>query len=154
MTRRAILLTLSALIALPVLLAQQTGARKAPAAEADLPKADSAGNVSFNREVYGYRGEGRRDPFASLIASGDLRPVFSDLIVTGIIYDASGRNSMAMLKDRSTNELYRARVGSVYNRIRITGIRPREVQLAIDEFGFTRQETLTLNAPSPAERTP
>ncbi len=117
-----------------------------------VARADSS-RVVFTREVYNYPRDGRRDPFASLIATGDIRPIFSDLVITGIMYDPSGRNSLAMLQDVSTNELYRARVGSVFGRIRINSIRLKEVGVSIDEFGFTRQEVLLLNVPS-AGRTP
>jgi hypothetical protein len=122
-----------------------------PAAR-QVARADSS-RVVFTREVYNYPRDGRRDPFASLIATGDIRPIFSDLVITGIMYDPSGRNSLAMLQDVSTNELYRARVGSVFGRIRINAIRLKEVGVSIDEFGFTRQEVLLLNVPS-AGRTP
>ncbi len=121
-------------------------------AAAQVARVDSS-RVVFTREVYNYPRDGRRDPFASLIATGDIRPIFSDLVITGIMYDPSGRNSLAMLQDVSTNELYRARVGSVFGRIRITAIRLKEVGVSIDEFGFTRQEVLLLNVPS-AGRTP
>lgn len=114
---------------------------------------DSSGKIVFAREVYGYPRDGRRDPFASLIATGDIRPLFDDLRVTSVMYDPSGRGSMAMLKDVSTNEIYKVRVGSVAGRNRITYIRTGVVGVAIDEFGFTRQEELTLNVPS-GGRTP
>jgi hypothetical protein len=127
----------------------KSGAATTP--EARQAAADSAERIVFEREVYRYPREGRRDPFASLIATGDIRPFVADLIVSGIIYDAGGR-SVAMLEDVSTGDLYRARVGSVYGRLRVTAITARTVSLAIDEFGFTRQETLTLQ--TPAARTP
>ncbi|MFN0098729.1 MAG: hypothetical protein ACKVS7_08655 [Gemmatimonadaceae bacterium] len=114
---------------------------------------DSSGKIIFAREVFGYPRDGRRDPFASLIATGDIRPLFDDLRVTSVMYDPSGRTSMAMLKDISTNEIYKVRVGSVAGRNRITYIRTGVVGVAIDEFGFTRQEELTLNVPS-GGRTP
>jgi len=114
---------------------------------------DSSGKIVFAREVYGYPRDGRRDPFASLIATGDIRPLFDDLRVTSVMYDPSGRTSMAMLKDVSTNEIYKVRVGSVAGRNRITYIRTGVVGVAIDEFGFTRQEELTLNVSS-GGRTP
>jgi hypothetical protein len=156
MNRRLMQSLALALLALPgtSLVAQQ----KAPATPAPArgtgARADTAGRIVFEREVYRYPREGRRDPFASLIATGDIRPIFSDLVLSGIVYDPSGRASMATLRDVSTNELYRARVGSVFGRIRVTAIRQREVLFAIDEFGYSRQEILSLNVPSPAERTP
>jgi type IV pilus assembly protein PilO len=127
-------------------------ARAAPSnrpvdAIADLPR-DSAGNVVFVREVFSYSRGGRRDPFVSLVASGDLRPLLSDLEVVAIIYDPTGRGSVATLKDVVTNELYRVRVGSVFGRMRVTAIRQRDLSVAIDDFGFTRQETLSIPVPS------
>lgn len=150
MNRRMLLSAAIVLAAWSPLGAQATQPAPAPAPAT----ADSAARISFEREVYRYPRDGRRDPFASLIATGDIRPIFADLIVSGIIYDASGRGSVAMLEDVSTGELYRARVGSVFGRIRVTAIRQRSVAVAIDEFGFTRQETLSLTVPNPAERTP
>lgn len=120
---------------------------------ADLPR-DSAGNIIFRREVYNYPRAGRRDPFASLIVSGDIRPLIADLEVSVIIYDPAGRNSFATLRDKSTSVTYRARVGTVIGRIRVTAIRQREVSLAVDEFGYTRQEVLSITVPSRGGRTP
>lgn len=140
-----------------LLTASAAGAQGGAKQPLDIPKVefptDSLGRIIFSRESYGYPSAGRRDPFASLIATGDIRPLFEDLQVSGIIVDPAGRNSFALLKDVSTQELYRARVGSVFGRIRITYIRAGQVGIAIDEFGFTRQEVLTQNAPS-TQRTP
>lgn len=139
--------------------AAAAGAQAAPKpAQPEVPKVefptDSLGRLLFAREVYSYPRDGRRDPFASLIATGDIRPIFEDLRISGIIVDPSGRGSQAILKDVSTNEIYKARVGSVFGRIRVTSIRPGEVGVSIDEFGFPRQEVLSQNKPSPATRTP
>lgn len=148
---------LVALLAAPVAAQQRPAATPprdtTPVAAARPTRADTAGRVQFLREVYRYPRDGRRDPFASLIATGDIRPILADLVVTGIMYDPSGRTSVAMLLDVSTDELYRARVGSVFGRIRVTAIRQREVAVTVDEFGFTRQETLSFNVTSPV-RTP
>lgn len=155
--RLMVLAAVATLVASPCsspLAAQGKAPRKAPAPEVPAAPRDSAGKIVFEREIYRYPGAGRRDPFASLIATGDIRPIFADLLLSGIVYDPSGRNSRATLRDVSTNELYRARVGSVFGRIRVTAIRQREVQFAIDEFGNTRQETLSLTVPSTNERTP
>jgi len=142
-------------VASPAVAAQQPAAATAPPPAPKIKEfaRDSAGRVVFDRETFTYNRAGRRDPFASLIATGDIRPLFEDLMVTGIIVDPAGRNSFALLKDASTNELYRARVGSVFGRIRVTAIQTGSVGISIDEFGFSRQETLTLNAPR-RERTP
>lgn len=149
-------LVLIALAALPLgsALPAQAPAAPAPAAPKlrEFPK-DSDGRLIFARETFTYNRAGRRDPFASLIATGDIRPLVEDLSLTGVIIDPAGRNSIALLKDVSTSQLYRARVGSVFGRVRVGAIRPREVVLVIDEFGFSRQETLMLQAPS-REKTP
>jgi len=138
-------------VALPLFAVAQ-GRRPAPAAPVSVPTADlprdSAGNIVFRREVYNYPRAGRRDPFASLIVSGDIRPLIADLEVSVIIYDPAGRNSFATLRDVSTGVAYRARVGSVIGRLRVTAIRQREVAIAVDEFGFTRQEVLSITVPS------
>lgn len=158
MMRRVLGLLLLAATAIPVIGLAQRRAAPAPAAPPTISTEglarDSAGNVLFNREVYTYPAGGRRDPFASLISSGDIRPMMADLVIVAISLDPTGRNSVATLKDVSTNELYRVRTGSVFGRMRVTAIRQREVGLAIDEFGFTRQEVLSITVPTRGGRTP
>lgn len=108
----------------------------------ELPGA--SGELVLMREVYRYEAGGRRDPFVSLMGSGELRPVISDLRLIGVIYDPTGRRSLATLKDISTNELYRVAVGNVLGRVRVTHILPKQVTVTIEEFGFSRQQALTL----------
>lgn len=96
------------------------------------------------REVYRYDEGGRRDPFVSLMESGDLRPVASDLRLIGVIYDPTGRRSLATLRDVTTSELYRVAVGNVLGRTRITHIQPKQITMTIEEFGFSRQLVLIL----------
>lgn len=158
--RRVIVLLAAVAVVLP-LLGHAQGRRPQAARAPQQAKVstegivrDSSGNVVFNREVYTYPRTGRRDPFASLITSGDIRPLIADLEIVGIIYDPNGRGSVATLKDVSTNEIYRVRVGSVFGRNRVSAIRQREVALSIDEFGFTRQEVLSITVPSRGGRTP
>ncbi len=153
MLRRTV--TLVALIAtaatLPMLVDAQArrGARAAatPQVSTDGLQRDSSGNVLFSREVYNYPSQGRRDPFSSLITTGDIRPMIADLLVVAITLGQSDRTSIATLKDKSSNEIYRVRVGSVFGRLRVTAIRQREVTVEIDEFGYKRQESLSINVP-------
>ncbi len=128
---------------------QPAGGARRPPAQVPIVQfpTDSQGRIIFRREVFNYPRDGRRDPFASLIATGEIRPLFADLEIAVIIESADPRNSVATLKDVSTGEIYRARVGSVLGRIRIRYIRADEVGVAIDEFGFTRQEVLMLKPP-------
>ena len=114
---------------------------------------EGAGSLPFPREVFAYESRGRRDPFASLLTSGVSRPLVADLRVTGILVDPVGANSVAMLRDLATGQLYRAKEGSVFGRVRVTAIRPREVVLVVEEFGNTRREVLMLKDPR-KEQTP
>jgi hypothetical protein len=82
------------------------------------------------------------------MTSGDLRPVITDLYVAGIVFDDSGRNSVAVLVDGSSKEQYRARVGMSLGRMRVARIDPKSVTFTIEEFGFSRQETLPLGDPN------
>ncbi len=148
MKHRLTFLALALLLVAPSARAQQ----KAEVPTPEFPT-DSAGRLILRRESFNYPRDGRRDPFASLIASGDIRPLLEDLKLTGVFVGPTQATSMAMLKDVSTQEIYKARVGSVFGRIRVTAIRAGEVSVAVDEFGFTRQAVLTMNAPN-GGRTP
>ena len=97
------------------------------------------------REVFEYGAGGRRDPFASLLATSDLRPLLIDLRLAAIAYDPNGRNSVAVLRDLTSKEQYRVKVGQVLGRMRVAAIQPRSVTFTIQEFGLSRQETLTMN---------
>lgn len=98
----------------------------------------------LTRETFTYDPAGRRDPFVSLIASGELRPMISDLRLVTVIYDPSGR-SVAILRDVSTKEQYRVRTGQTLGRMRISRIDLKSVTFTLEEFGYSRQETLALN---------
>lgn len=99
--------------------------------------------ATFQREAFQYDRSGRRDPFISLMASGDLRPMITDLRVTSIAYDPQG-NSVAVLRDLGSKEQYRVRVGESLGRMRVSRISQKAIIFTIEEFGFSRQETLAL----------
>ena len=102
------------------------------------------------REVFSYRGSGR-DPFLSLLQSGDVRPLIEDLRVTSIAYDPRyPSNSVAVLRDTIANQAYSVRVGDELGRLTIAEIHPGEVVVTITEFGSERQEILRQRQ----ERTP
>lgn len=115
--------------------------------------ADTARVVTINREVFHYSSGGRRDPFKSLLTTTELKPTVADLRLTTVAYDPTGRNSVAVLRDVGTKEQYRVKVGSALGRMRVVRIDPKVVTFAIEEFGFSRQETLTLGD-STRTRTP
>jgi hypothetical protein len=104
------------------------------------------------REVFEYGVQGRRDPFYSLLATGELRPMLSDLKLTTILYDLSGRRPVAVMNDLSTGLQYRVTNGMMLGRMRVTRIMPRKVIFAIDEFGFSRADSLVLaDKPQPRQ---
>jgi hypothetical protein len=103
-------------------------------------------DAGFQRESFRYDRSGRRDPFVSLMASGDLRPLITDLRVTSIAYDPQGA-SVAVLRDLGTKEQYRVRVGESLGRMRVARINAKTITFTIEEFGFSRQETLALADP-------
>ena len=101
-------------------------------------------SLSLVREVFAYQGGGR-DPFMSLLRSGDVRPMIADLKLVAVVYDdRDTTRSVAILRDITTGRRYRAKAGTVIGRLRVTQIRPREVVFTVQEFGFERQQTLSL----------
>ena len=137
---------LAALVAVGPLAAQAKPkpVAKPDSAKTDAAKADSTAPPALVREVYSYEGGGR-DPFLSLLKSGDIRPLLSDLKLVGIYYD--GRftaRSVAVLRDVTNNKIYRVKPGDIIGRLKVTSIRPREIVFTVQEFGFERQESLQL----------
>jgi hypothetical protein len=114
--------------------------------------ANTAPEVAFSREVFTYTGDGRRDPFMSLLASGDLRPAYNDLKLVGVAYDPTGRKSVAIMRDVTSKDQYRVKVGQTLGRMRVAQIHPKSVTFTIDEFGYSRQEILALG--DSTQRTP
>jgi hypothetical protein len=98
-----------------------------------------------SRETYTYAGVGRRDPFVSLMNSEELRPLYQDLKLVAVAWDATGRNSVAVLRDVTSKEQYRVKVGQELGRMRVASIGQKSVVFGIEEFGYSRQETLAMN---------
>jgi len=122
-------------------LAAVAFARPAAAQERDSTAVPAA---SLIREVFAYEGGGR-DPFMSLLKSGDVRPLISDLRLTTVVYDGRfASRSVAVLRDITNRRIYRVKTGDIIGRLKVTQIRPREVVFTVQEFGFERQETLSL----------
>ncbi len=118
---------------------------KASAAKDSVRKpAEAPATATFNREVFTYDAAGRRDPFLSLLSTGELRPAFSDLKLVAVAYDPTGRKSVAVMRDITTNDQYRVKVGQTVGRMRVAQIHPQSVTFTIDEFGYSRQDVLTL----------
>jgi hypothetical protein len=108
---------------------------------APLP-ADPGPKVLINREVFQYAGDGRRDPFVSLLTTSDLRPLLNDLKLVAVAFDPRGQNSVAVLRDITSKEQYKVRVGQTIGRMRVAAIQEKAVIFTIEEFGYSRQEIL------------
>lgn len=105
---------------------------------------DSAAATTLVREVFAYEGGGR-DPFLSLLKSGDVRPLIADLKLVSVLFDGVyPARSVAVLRDVITSKRYRVKQGDIVGRLKITSIRPREVVFTVQEFGYERQQTLQL----------
>jgi len=121
---------------------------KAPASKAVTVAAAApaeAQGQAISRETYTYQGSGRRDPFVSLMNSDELRPLFQDLKLVAVAFDATGRNSVAVLRDVTSKEQYRVKVGQEIGRMRVASISEKSVVFGIEEFGYSSQETLAMN---------
>jgi hypothetical protein len=113
------------------------------AAKASVPlPADTTPRVLINREVFQYEGSGRRDPFVSLLTTSDLRPLLTDLKLVAVAYDPRGQNSVAVLRDVTSKDQYKVRVGQTIGRMRVAAIQEKAVIFTIEEFGYSRQEIL------------
>lgn len=118
--------------------------RPAPAQQPERDTTAQAQSTTLLREVFAYEGGGR-DPFMSLLKSGDVRPLISDLKLTTVVYDGRfASRSVAVLRDITNRRIYRVKTGDIIGRLKVTQIRPREVVFTVQEFGFERQETLSL----------
>ena len=131
--------------AAPPVVTSDTGARSISVTQRGIK-----GEVSLEREVFSYDAGGRRDPFVSLLRNGDLRPMLNDLRLVTVLYDPTGRNSVAVMRDVTTKDQYRVKVGQTLGRMRVAGIEPREIVFTIEEIGFSRQEPLVLGDSSRA----
>ncbi len=118
-----------------------TAATSKRSTPAPLP-ADTTPKVLINREVFQYDGDGRRDPFVSLLTTTDLRPLLNDLKLVAVAFDPRGQNSVAVLRDVTSKDQYKVRVGQTIGRMRVAAIQEKAVIFTIEEFGYSRQEIL------------
>ena len=137
-------------------LAATPAAAAAPAAaaksdslnpDAESALADSvqrAREIDVMRESFAYAG-GTRDPFASLINADNTGPEIADLDLVGVYLDLrTPSNNVVVLRERASSKRHKMRVGDQLGRARLVQIRPRDAVFKIQDFGFERQETLSL----------
>jgi type II secretory pathway pseudopilin PulG len=119
-------------------------------AEAEAALADSvqkAREIEVMRETFAYGG-GTRDPFSSLINSSKNGPEVADLDLVGVYQDLrTPGNSVVVLREKVSSKRHKLRVGDQISRARLVQIRPRDAVFMIQDFGFERQETLSLRKP-------
>jgi len=117
------------------------------AAVLDPTVADSlrrAREIEVMRETFAYAG-GTRDPFASLINADASGPEFADLELVGVYQNLRDHpSSVIVLREKATLKRHKMRVGDQVGRARLVQIRPRDAVFRIQDFGFERQETLSL----------
>jgi len=126
---------------------QRAGLDSAAQAQRDSVRQDSvrlANETQVLRESFTYTG-GVRDPFASLLTEDRSGPEFADLLLVGIYLDLRrSSNSVAVLRDKTTQKRYKLRVGDRLGRLQVAQIRQSDVVFTIEDIGFERQETLSL----------
>lgn len=102
--------------------------------------------ILYQREVFEYSRSGRPDPFRSLLRDPELGLRFEDLALVGVLFDEDPAQSVAVLSQTGATRRVRARVGDRIGGIRIVAIRPRSVDVVVEEFGVLRRETLELKS--------
>ncbi|HEV7593832.1 MAG TPA: hypothetical protein VGO33_02460 [Gemmatimonadaceae bacterium] len=152
MIRRALMLTIVSMTGVATIASAQSAkeVRANPvkstqpplAAPSPLPVPDTASRVLITREVFQYEGDARRDPFVSLLSTKDLRPMLVDLKLVAVAFDPRGQNSVAVLRDVTSRDQYKVRVGQTIGRMRVAAIQEKAVIFTIEEFGYSRQEIL------------
>ncbi len=114
---------------------------------AEAAVADSiqkAREIEVMRETFAYSG-GARDPFISLLNTTAAGPEICSLELVGVYQNLrDGDNSVVVLRDKATAKRFKLRVGDQLGRAKLVQIRPRDAVFTIRDFGFERQETLSL----------
>ena len=124
--------------------AREDSIRRATADSARGDSLKTARETEVLRETFTYAG-GARDPFASLISEDKLGPEFSDLLLVGVYLDLRrANNSVAILRDKTSQKRYKMRVGDRLGRLKVAQIRQADVVFTVEDIGFERQETLSL----------
>ncbi len=113
----------------------------------DTVAADSAGKtkeLEMYRETFAYSGAAR-DPFNSLLNMAKTGPELADLQLVGIYQNLRAPSaSIAVFREKDGGKRHKLRAGDQVGRSRLVQIRERDVVFMIEDFGFERQETLSL----------
>jgi hypothetical protein len=134
--------------AAPATVAAKPAAADSLDQDVEAALADSvqrAREIDVLRETFAYAG-GTRDPFNSLMNMGKSGPEIGDLDLVGVYLDLrTPSNNVVVLREKATTgKRHKMRVGDQLGRSRLTQIRARDAVFTIQDFGFERQETLSL----------
>lgn len=136
------------LVLVCALLAGEGAAQRPPPPGAP-PRPVPEPKLSFDREVFSYPGDGRRDPFKPLSGTDALGPLYEDLTLKSIIYSRDPALSIAMVTD-GTKKMYRVRRGDVIGNARVAEIQQRLVRWQVQSYGMIREEIMPLAVRAPA----
>jgi len=125
--------------------ARNDGKAAASIATADNSRAaHSSSRVGTRPDAYRYPGRGRRDPFVSLMHTVKVKPVLAALRLVGIVFDATGQSSVAVIRDTDTSEQHRVKLGEHLGPMRVASIQRKKVVFSITDGGLSRQDSLTM----------
>ena len=120
---------------------------QAPTAAQDSAATDSVqkrNEMDMSRETFAYSGAAR-DPFNSLLNMAKTGPELADLQLVGIYQNLRAPSaSVAVFREKDGGKRHKLRAGDQVGRSRLVQIRDRDVVFMIEDFGFERQETLSL----------
>ena len=103
-----------------------------------------AKEIEMSRETFAYSGS-TRDPFNSLLNMAKTGPEVADLQLVGIYQNMrSPSGNVAVFREKDGGRRHKLRAGDQLGRSRVVQIRERDVVFMIEDFGFERQETLSL----------
>ena len=103
-----------------------------------------AREIEVMRETFA-ESVGSRDPFASLLNTTAAGPEIGSLELVGVYQNLrNSDNSVVVLRDKGTAKRYKLRVCDQVGRAKLVQIKPRDAVFTIRDFGFERQETLSL----------
>jgi hypothetical protein len=106
--------------------------------------AQKARDLELSRETFAYSGAAR-DPFNSLLNMAKNGPELADLQLVGIYQNLRAHSgSIAVFREKNGGKRHKLRAGDQVGRSRLVQIRERDVVFTIEDFGFERQETLSL----------
>jgi hypothetical protein len=133
--------------------APEVGASSAIRTDSMTPAVDQAAWVDsvqkaketeMYRETFAYSGS-IRDPFNSLLNMAKAGPEVADLQLVGIYQNVRVPSAnVAVFREKEGGKRHKLRAGDQLGRSRVVQIRERDVVFMIEDFGFERQETLSL----------